>query len=281
MKRTTIVLFTVLAFIFACNNGNNKETTDNTDTTTENESDVVVEAEKGEKGEKLTILGDNIWVRSVPKTGEVVMKLNNGTVCEVLDKGEQQEIRKDIDYWYKIRVNDKEGWVFGSQTSLKTGEVAKVTPFTEVLIGFLTKYVQNNDINRYIHPQIKVYHGTNPGVACTVEQTTKPECKLPPEIGIAAIFDKVPQGDFCEGYPNEKSGYYFYEINADALPLFSKWTEDGNLEKTNIVIPANVVIDKLIEVKVLKAKYHKAALYFAYIGGEWYFICQSYCDCSA
>jgi hypothetical protein len=69
---------------------------------------------------KLVIHGKDIWVRDVPSTGKVVMKLNEGNACEVIKKGTFQLIRGVPDYWYKIRFEGKVGWVFGSQTSLKT-----------------------------------------------------------------------------------------------------------------------------------------------------------------
>jgi len=69
--------------------------------------------------ESLLIIGNDIWVREIPSTGKVVMKLNDGDLCEVLEKGKYEEIRGMKDYWYKIRFNEKEGWVFGSQTSIK------------------------------------------------------------------------------------------------------------------------------------------------------------------
>jgi hypothetical protein len=35
---------------------------------------------------QLIIEGNQIWVRSTPKTGEVVMKLDDGAICRVLKK---------------------------------------------------------------------------------------------------------------------------------------------------------------------------------------------------
>ncbi len=67
----------------------------------------------------LKIEGSNIWVRSSPSDGEVVMKLNEGDLCLVIEKGGLQEIREMKDYWYRINFKGEEGWVYGAQTSLK------------------------------------------------------------------------------------------------------------------------------------------------------------------
>jgi len=67
---------------------------------------------------ELQIVGSNIWVRSEPTTGDVVMKLNDGDDCRILEKGHFEYIRKIPHYWYKIIFQADTGWVFGSQTNL-------------------------------------------------------------------------------------------------------------------------------------------------------------------
>jgi hypothetical protein len=67
----------------------------------------------------LFIHGKEIWVRDSPTTGKVVMKLNDGDRCKILEKGKAETIRGSADYWYKIEYTEKQGWVFGSQTSVK------------------------------------------------------------------------------------------------------------------------------------------------------------------
>jgi hypothetical protein len=66
---------------------------------------------------ELTIIGDDIWVRSTPIDGEVVMHLYEGDRCEVISKCCYQDIRGNSDYWYEIEHNNESGWVFGNQTS--------------------------------------------------------------------------------------------------------------------------------------------------------------------
>lgn len=68
---------------------------------------------------KLTIEGTNIWIREYPTTGDIIMKLNEGDVCDVLKKDKKEKLGGITDYWYKIKFNNQIGWVFGSQTSIK------------------------------------------------------------------------------------------------------------------------------------------------------------------
>jgi len=87
----------------------------------------------------LIIHGTNIWVRKTPATGKVVMKLNEGDRCKILNKKRLEIIRGNADYWYNIEFKGKKGWVFGSQTSVKManrsrnfsslGEVVKAFEF--------------------------------------------------------------------------------------------------------------------------------------------------------
>ncbi len=68
----------------------------------------------------LKIEGSNIWVRSVPKKGKVIMKLNERDKCIIIDTSSIDTIKGCIDYWYKIKRKETIGWVFGSQTNIKS-----------------------------------------------------------------------------------------------------------------------------------------------------------------
>ncbi len=125
MKNNKFLLFIVAfaMFIFiGCNNKDKQDTEQNSRDTAKVEnitSNIEDDNNDYIQNPKLTIIGNQIWVRSEPTTGEVIMKLDDGTECEVLEKGKQETIHGTTDYWYKISCNGKQGWVFGSQTSLK------------------------------------------------------------------------------------------------------------------------------------------------------------------
>lgn len=64
----------------------------------------------------LLIHGNDIWVRDYPNTGEVIMKLNEGSICKILQMGRFDFIQDNGNNWYEIEFEGKTGWVFGSQT---------------------------------------------------------------------------------------------------------------------------------------------------------------------
>jgi tetratricopeptide (TPR) repeat protein len=70
-------------------------------------------------GGKLTIKGTKVNIRTAPsmKSG-VAMQLNTGDICELLEKGNLENINGINDYWYKISRNGTTGWVFGNFTSI-------------------------------------------------------------------------------------------------------------------------------------------------------------------
>lgn len=70
-------------------------------------------------GSYLTIHGKDIWLRDSSSTGPVIMKLNEGDRCLIVERGDWVRIKESVDYWYHIRFQGKEGWVFGSQTDQK------------------------------------------------------------------------------------------------------------------------------------------------------------------
>lgn len=116
--------------------------------------------------EYLLIEGKNIWIRDKPVTGKVIMKLNTGNKCRVLEKGIKDTIRNNIDYWYKIEFNARQGWVFGSQSNIKTGKIFKPLTFEEALKK-LIKAIDEDDLNAikaFIHPKYGMYQLECPGV---------------------------------------------------------------------------------------------------------------------
>lgn len=73
------------------------------------------------------VVGDQIWVRAKPVDGEVVMKLNDGDLCILLEKGQYQEIRNMTGHWYKINYEGQEGWIYGAQLDLPASETINPT----------------------------------------------------------------------------------------------------------------------------------------------------------
>jgi hypothetical protein len=67
----------------------------------------------------LTIHGKDIWVRDSSPAGPVIMKLNEGDRCKVLQRGLPANVKGVDDFWYLIEYNGVHGWVFGSQSDWK------------------------------------------------------------------------------------------------------------------------------------------------------------------
>lgn len=71
---------------------------------------------------QLMITAENLNVRSEPDNtaDNVVFQLNDGDICEILQRGsEMAKIRDMEDYWYQIEKDGQKGWVFGFFTSKK------------------------------------------------------------------------------------------------------------------------------------------------------------------
>ena len=114
----------------------------------------------------LLIEGETIWVRATPVTGKVVMKLNTDDNCKVLKCGIKDTIRGNIDFWYHIEFDDQKGWVFGSQTSIKSEETKQIQSFEKQFANFINA-VEENDfetMNKFIHPKYGYYYIFRPGV---------------------------------------------------------------------------------------------------------------------
>ncbi len=76
------------------------------------------------QSEKITIVGNKVNVRESPNTGaKVLFQLEMRDVCDLLEKGSKEKIGDKMDYWYKISINNKTGWVFGAFTSVAQGTI--------------------------------------------------------------------------------------------------------------------------------------------------------------
>lgn len=70
--------------------------------------------------EKLFIAQPDVNMYENPDvTSAVVSALSQNDVCVVLSKGEQATVNDVEDYWYRVRFEEKVGWVFGYYTSVR------------------------------------------------------------------------------------------------------------------------------------------------------------------
>lgn len=101
----------------------------------------------------LQIEGDNIWVRSQPSNGEVVFSLDDKSMCFVLEKGKEETIRGNKDFWYKIEFEDHTGWVFGSQTSIKQIKSEDFKSFLSAFIDSVSSIDRGDvDLSGFVSP---------------------------------------------------------------------------------------------------------------------------------
>ena len=124
--KTLAILLLVFIFLSACK-------TNSSDPNDTNSEPVLTESDSVSKRDELTAIkneasqpnvpegsllihGKDIWVRDYPNTGKVVMTLNEGDVCKILQIGRHDVIRDNGNRWYEVEFEGKTGWVFGSQT---------------------------------------------------------------------------------------------------------------------------------------------------------------------
>jgi len=149
MINKTVSFFSLAILLIHCSPAS-KETTQSitsADTLASVAQDTKPSEEVDEQPSTLIIHGKDIWVRSEPKTGQVVMKLNEGNTCQIKEKGEFQLIKGSPDYWYKIQFDGKEGWVFGSQTSVRLFE-----PINNSFTGSLSYCDENTTLQDAMAP---------------------------------------------------------------------------------------------------------------------------------
>ncbi len=241
----------------------------------------------------LIIEGNRIWIREFPKTGKVVFTLNEGALCKVLEKGEEQVIRGNQDFWYKIEHEGKLGWVFGSQSNIK--QKASLNNFQPFLDYFLQKCIYENDlnnliysksklINNYIHPEFGVTRLYNPGTACVLFHYKYNEAEgdyyesNTPKNVKNYFAQETPKGGFCDKSQSADGIYY---TTVDDLPTYANTDEEGNYFSEEIKIPEKYKEGQKVIVSILEDGWISKIMYFMIADGKWWLVIIDDCDCSA
>lgn len=167
--------------------------------------------------------------------------------------------------------------------------------FPEYLPMFLDTYNNNSAyIFLYLSDAIGFVTASNQGVYCYAEMNdaaTSPWCtttdenapcfQINPDIPYD-VYSTTPAGSFCEGYPGVANGYYYAPITSSDLPSFTVGlNDDGESMYGGIPIPNGLVDAPFMKVTVISGEWHSCYLYFVKIDEDWYFICQSFCDCGS
>lgn len=69
--------------------------------------------------DQLYITVSELNVREKPNSEDenVIFQLKEGYICDIIKRGNKEEIGKMNDYWYKIKYGNREGWIYGFHTS--------------------------------------------------------------------------------------------------------------------------------------------------------------------
>jgi len=234
MKKLYLLTLVISMFFLGCKSDSKEEKT------TENE----ITNEVSENTETyLTIVGKDIWVRETPTDGEVVMKLNDGDKCKILEKGKQETIKGTSDNWYKIEFDGKQGWVFGSQTSVKqepaSNENSDIDDVKSIrkLMNELSEIFGNKQfskLNNYYYLGDKVFIISNPGAYIVIalsEGDIADKLQFYPLTSVKTsdlLFEKLPDFDM-ESYTFTKTGCFAEKITEKKIfsKLFDNMKEFG------------------------------------------------------
>ncbi|NMH89668.1 SH3 domain-containing protein [Flavivirga algicola] len=237
--------------------------------------------------DSLAIEGNGIWIRSKPMTGKVVFKLNEGSTCRVLEKGNKQSIGTTTDYWYLISFENLKGWVFGSQTSMKQGETSP--DFETYLRNFLDKHffgvafdyrVHNSQAKNLKHIDIGYFRLYNPGILCQLEPYKLSENynkEQEPNMPEATYFEnQMPKDGFCDK-SKSPDGIYFKEV--EKFPSYTIFSNE--YENKAIELPLMYKRGKKMKVVVLHNSMIIKTLYFIAADNNWSLVIIDDCDCSS
>ncbi len=275
MKKLLFLALISLSII-ACKNKQNGNTTISSTDTTQISSQQQPDNNIQTNIQYLTIEGNQIWVRSQPKTGDVILKLDEGTKCEVLGKGEEQTINNVTDFWYKISYDGQIGWVFGSQTSLKqdTPNITS-TNTNQAEIGNVLNDILNNlksenyDALKNYFINDSVFILQNPGAM--VIYSTSYYKKALNNISVSSFnnnlsFETFPTYDM-DTYNWSEQGYFVKaDNNSTVLSSLTKYNSDFY---TTAIIQKATKYEKYITYELLIAENDGIYFYLGKVNNQW------------
>lgn len=212
MKRI-FVIFLIGISLVACKEDKPKNDVKKVNASNENILD-------NKSDEYLTIKGNQIWIRQKPTNGKIVMKLDDGTKCKIIQKGKKATINGETDYWYYIEYKGKQGWVFGSQTDIKEQKITdnnsldSKTEIENFIQDFINSYTSSQEhFNQYFIKD-SLYELYNPGAFVYIKKvcpkeffTTNPFIKNLSDLKDKIVFDKEPNFDM-DSYKWEDNGMF-------------------------------------------------------------------------
>lgn len=275
MKNIMYIVVFASIFIFGCKNKeqNNDSKKDDITKTEQNENDSNTEL-LGEK-EIITIQGNQIWVRSEPSDGEVVMKLEDGTKCTYLEKGKEETIKGVTDFWYKIEYEGQVGWVFGSQTNFKQKQTTNSIAEEEIFISEFMNDLKKDDyqsMSKYFVDG-NVYELYNPGAMIYVTKKEYVEFLNSPfftanidDFTGKIKLDNLPKFDM-EKYSYPEKGYFLTnDFQKNVLTVYSEYTPEFYEEDYLAELKK---AEKNITHKFLIAYGDGVVVYFGKVNGEY------------
>jgi hypothetical protein len=147
---------------------------------------------------------------------------------------------KVIDNYYRNR-NFKVTWKVGKFYEAGEGDVLyfkeQVTAlamlpssfsFEKFLKAFVSDYRKGEDgaIKKYSHAKVPYVSASNPGAYCVLGEPY-PERRKDFITKNFIVSSQKPKGDFCEGYPEAKDGFYYSFFGEGHLPHYANMAEDG------------------------------------------------------
>lgn len=133
-------------------------------------------------------------------------------------------------------------------------------------------------IEQYINPDVALIATFNPGLYCVTGRSK--ELPRPAYLNQDfVISNKIPAGNFCEGYKGVKDGLYYEFIDETQLPTFDDMSGEGG--KVSLYIEPEVVYLYFAKVTVITDGQFNRYLYFFNGNDKWYLWVEDFCDCSA
>jgi len=200
-------------------------------------------------------------------------------VIEESNNGKEVVLRWEVDSLYEAGEGD-ELYYQERVVSLEINNDLE-KGFEKFLNVFVPDFINpNSDMSNYIYSEMSFQTSYNIGLYCTLSKLDSVDKHDWFQDFEASFFKGLPEGHFCDGYPNIVDGFYYERILQTQLPTFDKLSGEDFIEE-EYDIPKSLLQNEVMKITVIKDEYHRGYLYFLFTENKWFFFAQDLCDCSA
>ncbi len=203
--------------------------------------------------------------------------LEEGDTLILLNKNKEGENGQS---WTLVQNMGQKGWITDTVMLFRRDEFVTGSEFNTVFRNFLKDSYGQNDLNKYLHPEIGIYYAfEDANVGYKISKSSIIKNNTPYNKNIPNIYD-ISMNRYIRCFSNIdlKPGFYCELANLDQIFRYNTRIENY---KNKISLPELPYYGAIMKTTLIINNQFESFMYFAKIQGNWYLIMIDMCKCSS